>query len=235
MLRAEKVSIAYRKVPVVRDISFTVNGGQIVSIVGSNGAGKSTILRCAAGLIHPSDGRIEFAGELIHRELAHRIAKRGLCLVPEGARVFSKLSVEDNLRMGTFATDEPGHIDKDVLEMIYKMFPVLVERRRVRAETLSGGERQMLAIGRALMSQPRLLMLDEPTAGLSPKLAEEVFELITEIRQLEIAILMVEQQVEYSLEIADHAYVLENGEIVMQGKGSELLGSEMIKEAYLGL
>ncbi len=235
MLRVEKISIPYRRVPVVRRVSFAVNGGQIVSIVGSNGAGKSTILRCVAGLIQPSDGRIEFAGEFIRRDLAHRIAKRGLCLVPEGARVFSKLSVQDNLRMGTFATKRPGYVAKDVSEMIYKMFPILLERRQARAETLSGGERQMLAIGRALMSQPKLLMLDEPTAGLSPKLAEEVFELITEIRRLGIAILMVEQQVEYSLEIADHAYVLENGEIVMEGKGTELLGSEMIKQAYLGL
>ena len=234
MLEVNKIVIAYKKVPVVRDVSFGVSEGEIVAIVGSNGAGKSTLLRCIAGLMTASQGEIVFLGEKVENQPAYKVAQRGLCLIPEGARVFAKLSIEDNLRMGTFAK-RPGYMMEELSETVYNMFPALEKRKHLNGETLSGGERQMLAIGRAMMSQPKLLMMDEPTAGLSPILAEEVFAFIKKIRHLGLTILLVEQQVEHALDTADRAYVLENGEIVMQGPAKDVMASDMVRKAYLGL
>jgi len=234
MLAVNNLMVAYNQATVIRGISVTIWPGEIVSVVGSNGAGKSTLLRCIAGLLRPSSGEIVFLSERIDGWPAFKIARKGLSLVPEGARVFSKLSVEDNLLLGTF-TKDPGHMFEELSEKVYDMFPILRERRLLRAETLSGGQRQMLAIGRALMSQPRLLLLDEPTAGLAPNLAEELFEFIRKICTIGITLLLVEQRIEHALEISDRAYVVENGEVVMEGRARELINSDMVRKAYLGL
>lgn len=234
MLEVKHLTIAYSRIRVIRDVSFKVSKGQIVSIVGSNGAGKSTLLRCIAGLLRPASGEIIFLEERIDHQPAYWVAKKGLSLIPEGARVFSKLSIEDNLLLGTFPK-EPGQMFEELSERVYNMFPVLRERRHLKAETLSGGQRQMLAIGRALMSQPKLLVLDEPTAGLAPNLSEGIFDFIKKIKNLEITILLVEQKIEHALEISDHAYVLENGEIIMAGQAEEVMNSDMVRRAYLGM
>jgi len=234
MLDVKYLTIAYSRIPVIRDVSFKVSKGQIVSIVGSNGAGKSTLLRCIAGLLRPASGEIIFLEERIDHQPAYRVAKKGLSLIPEGARVFSKLSIEDNLLLGTFPR-EPGQMFGELSERVYNMFPILKERRHLKAETLSGGQRQMLAIGRALMSQPKLLVLDEPTAGLAPNLSEEIFDFIRKIKSLEITILLVEQKIEHALQISDYAYVLENGEVIMAGQAEEVMNSDMVRKAYLGL
>jgi len=234
MLAVNRLSVAYNETAVIRDVSFHVSSGEIVSIVGSNGAGKSTLLRCIAGLLKPSSGEITFLDDRIDRQAAFRVAKKGLCLIPEGARVFSKLSIEDNLLLGTFAK-EPGHMFDELSRRVYQMFPVLQGRRLLRAETLSGGQRQMLAIGRALMSQPKLLLLDEPTAGLAPNLAEELFDFIKQIPAIGITLLLVEQKIEHALQISDRAYVLGNGEIVMEGKAKDVMDSDVVRRAYLGL
>lgn len=234
MLRGNKITIAYKRIPVVRDVSFKVSKGEIISFIGSNGAGKSTLLRCITGLLKPSLGEIFFLDERIDNQPAYEIARKGLCLIPEGARVFAKLSVEDNLLLGTFAKKPREKFD-ELSQMVYQMFPILEERKDLNAETLSGGERHMLAIGRALMSQPKLLMLDEPTAGLAPKLAEHLFEFIQKIRELGITLLLVEQQVEHVLQISDRAYVLENGEVILEGPARDVMDSDMVRKAYLGL
>ena len=234
MLRGNKITIAYKRIPVVRDVSFKVSKGEIISFIGSNGAGKSTLLRCITGLLKPSLGEIFFLDERIDNQPAYEIARKGLCLIPEGARVFAKLSVEDNLLLGTFAKKPREKFD-ELSQMVYQMFPILEERKDLNAETLSGGERHMLAIGRALMSQPKLLMLDEPTAGLAPKLADHLFEFIQKIRELGITLLLVEQQVEHVLQISDRAYVLENGEVILEGPARDVMDSDMVRKAYLGL
>jgi branched-chain amino acid transport system ATP-binding protein len=234
MLRVKDLTIAYSGTPVVRHVSFNISEGEIVSIVGSNGAGKSTLLRCIAGLLKSLSGEVVFMDERIEHEPAFKVAKRGLSLIPEGARVFSKLTVEDNLLLGTF-TKKPGQGFNELSGRIYQMFPVLEERRHLRAETLSGGQRQMLAIGRALMSQPKLLILDEPTGGLAPNLAEELFEFIKRISTLSITLLLVEQKIEHALGISDRAYVLNNGEILMEGRAKDVLDSDRVRKAYLGL
>jgi branched-chain amino acid transport system ATP-binding protein len=234
MLKVRKIEIAYKKAPVLRDVSFEVLEGEVVAIVGSNGAGKSTLLRSIAGLKEISKGEIKFLDEKIANTPAYKVAQKGLCLIPEGARVFSKLTIEDNLMLGTFAKT-PGYKMAELSQSVYEMFPVLKNRKHLNAETLSGGERQMLAIGRAMMSQPKLLMMDEPTAGLSPILAEEVFVFIKKLREMGLTILLVEQQVEHALETADRAYVLENGEILMEGLAREVVSSDIVRKAYLGL
>ncbi len=234
MLEVSNIEVTYRRVPVIRDVSFRVSEGEIVAVVGSNGAGKSTLLRAISGLKAVSKGEIRFLGESIEREPAYKVARKGLCLIPEGAKVFSKLSVKDNLLLGTFAK-RPGHEVEKLSQAVFEMFPALAERKNLNADTLSGGERQMLAIGRAMMSQPNLMMMDEPTAGLSPILAEQVFTFINELRARGLTILLVEQQVEHALETADRAYVLENGEILMEGPAREVMDSDTVRKAYLGL
>ena len=234
MLEVNHLSVVYGRIPVIRDVSFKVSRGQIVSTVGSNGAGKSTLLRCIAGLLRPASGEITFLDERIDHQPAYWVAKKGLSLIPEGARVFSKLSIEDNLLLGTFPK-EPGQMFEELSEKVYNMFPVLRERRHLKAETLSGGQRQMLAIARALMSQPKLLVLDEPTAGLAPNLSEEIFDFVKEIKNLGITILLVEQKIEHALQISDRAYILENGEIIMAGEAEEVMNSDIVRRAYLGM
>jgi len=234
MLVVKGLSIAYKKTKVVQDVSFRIERGEVVSIIGSNGAGKSTTMRCLAGLLQPCTGEVLFERMRIDGMLPFRIAQQGLSLIPEGARVFTKLSVEDNLLLGTFA-QKPGKDFAELCEGVYEIFPILRERRKLKAETLSGGQRQMLAIGRALMARPKLLLLDEPTQGLAPNLAEELFVFIKRIISLRITLLLVEQMIENALKISDRAYILENGQIVMEGPATEALNSDRVRKAYLGL
>lgn len=234
MLRVNDLFAAYGGTPALHGVSFEVPEGQIVSIVGSNGAGKSTILRTISGMLKPTHGTIEFLGEPIHQLPAFRIVQRGIAHVPEGRRLFSKLSVYENLLVGAYTKKSPAFRQK-TLDQIYAIFPRLKERQSQRAGTLSGGEQQMLAIGRALMSEPRLLMLDEPSLGIMPVLVDRLFEVIKEINASGITVLLVEQNVQQSLEIAHRAYVLQTGEIVLRGTGQELLASEQVRGAYLGL
>ena len=209
-----------------------MNPGEIVTLIGANGAGKSTTLQTVSGLLHSRTGSIEFLGENLSGVPAHKIVARGLAQVPEGRRVFLQMTVEENLEMGAY-TRSGGGIDAD-MEKVYNYFPRLMERRRQIAGTLSGGEQQMLAMGRALMSRPKLLMLDEPSMGLAPILVEQIFEIIRTLHKAGTTILLVEQNAQAALSVADRGYVLETGKIVTSGTGAELLASPEIKRAYLG-
>jgi branched-chain amino acid transport system ATP-binding protein len=215
-------------------VSFTVEEGQVVSIVGSNGAGKSTILKTISGLLPLSGGSIEFEGEPIHRLDPHVVVERGIAHVPEGRRIFSKLTVFENLLLGAFARKSQKEREES-LAQVFETFPILEERQDQRAGTLSGGEQQMLAIGRGLMSRPRLLMLDEPSLGIMPVLVAHLFEVVQDLNHQGMTILLVEQNVHEALELADRAYVLQTGKIVLEGTGSELLQTDMVREAYLGM
>ena len=212
--------------------AFSVKPGDIVSLIGPNGAGKSTTLQTVSGLLHSRTGSIEFLGENLSGVPAHKIVARGLAQVPEGRRIFLQMTVEENLEMGAY-TRSGGDIDAD-MEKVYNYFPRLMERRRQIAGTLSGGEQQMLAMGRALMSRPKLLMLDEPSMGLAPILVEQIFEIIQALHKAGTTILLVEQNAQAALSVADRGYVLETGKIVTSGTGAELLASPEIKRAYLG-
>lgn len=234
MLEVNKIEVAYNEVIAIHEASFRVDEGETVCIVGSNGAGKTTILKTIAGLLHPRRGEIRFMGERIDTEPAHRIAERGISLIPEGRRLFGKLSVERNLYLGAYRIRSEKEI-ATTLEIIYKLYPLLKERCKQRADTLSGGEQQMLAIGRGLMARPKLLMLDEPSLGLAPKLVSSLFERISEIRKMGTTILLVEQNVRQALELADRGYVLQTGRVVVTGTGEELTESELVRKAYLGL
>jgi branched-chain amino acid transport system ATP-binding protein len=205
----------------------------VVSLVGSNGAGKTTILRTIAGLLHPKKGEIRLNKEPIHRTPAYDIVKKRVAMCPEGRQLFGRLSVWDNLMLGAYTLTDEDQIQK-TLENVIKLFPILKDRREQRAETLSGGEQQMLAIGRALMSNPKLLMLDEPSLGIMPKLVSEIFNIIGSIRNQGITVFLVEQNVFEALEVSDRAYVLQTGRIVLEGKGKDLLSSDLVREAYLG-
>ncbi|HPK19335.1 MAG TPA: ABC transporter ATP-binding protein, partial [Syntrophales bacterium] len=206
---------------------------KVVTLVGANGAGKSTLLRAVSGLVPVSGGKIRYAGRDILGIPSHRIAREGIAMSPEGRRVFVNLSVYENLLMGAYCRDDRKEIDRDI-EWIFETFPRLLERRDQPAATLSGGEQQMLALGRALMSRPRLLLLDEPSLGLAPLLIREVFRVITKIHQEGTTILLIEQNAMAALHVADYGYVLETGEIVLEGTGKDLLGDERVKKAYLG-
>lgn len=233
MLEVEGVSGGYRHLPVLHEVSLRVEPGEIVAVLGANGAGKSTLLKAIAGLIGRS-GRIRFAGEEITSWPAHRIARRGLHLVPEGRRLFPGLSVCDNLRLGAYA--RRGAPDRLApLEEVFALFPRLRERLDQRAGTLSGGEQQMLAIGRGLMTAPRLLMLDEPSQGIAPRLVDELFDAIEAIRQSGRAVLLVEQRLAEALALADRAYVLQSGRIVMEGPARDIAADPAIRRAYLGM
>ncbi len=234
MLRVDGLDAYYEHVQVLWKVSFDVETSQITAIVGSNGAGKSTTLKTVAGLLHPKGGSIKFLGENIDRLPPHQIVGRGISLVPEGRMLFSKLTVLDNLRMGAYLTDA-RKAREDSLEWVFKLFPVLSERKEQITGTLSGGEQQMLAIARGLMSKPKLLMLDEPSLGLAPKLVSDMFELIKMISSEGVSILLVEQDVRKTLELTDVAYVMENGRITLRGKGKDLLKDNAIKRAYLGI
>jgi branched-chain amino acid transport system ATP-binding protein len=216
----------------VHDVSFHVNQGEIVSLIGANGAGKTTILRTISGLIRPSKGSVTFEGKKIEKEAPQKIVANGLSQVPEGRHVFSGLTVQENLEMGAFLRKDSGV--KEDYEQVYRKFPVLKERLSQDASTLSGGEQQMLAMGRALMSKPRLLLLDEPSMGLAPIFIKEIFSIIQEIKQHGTTVLLIEQNAKMALSIADRGYVLETGKIVLEGTGEELLASDEVRKAYLG-
>ena len=232
MLKIDNLRVNYGGIEAVKGISFTVPEGQIVTLIGANGAGKSTTLRTIAGLVKPASGEIYFQEQAITGLAPNVIVSRGITLVPEGRRVFLQMTVEENLEMGAY-TRSGGDIDAD-LEKVYAYFPRLMERRRQIAGTLSGGEQQMLAMGRALMSRPKLLMLDEPSMGLAPILVEQIFKIIQTLHEAGTTILLVEQNAQAALSIADRGYVLETGKIVTSGTGTELLASPEIKKAYLG-
>ena len=232
ILKVSDINVYYGAIHAIKGVSFEVNPGEVVTLIGANGAGKSTTLQTVSGLLHSRTGSIEFLGENLMGVPAHKVVAKGLAQVPEGRRVFLQMTVEENLEMGAY-TRSGGEIDAD-LEKVYAYFPRLMERRRQIAGTLSGGEQQMLAMGRALMSRPKLLMLDEPSMGLAPILVEQIFKIIQTLHEAGTTILLVEQNAQAALSIADRGYVLETEKIVTSGTGTELLASPEIKKAYLG-
>ena len=232
ILKVSDINVYYGAIHAIKGVTFEVNPGEVVTLIGANGAGKSTTLQTVSGLLHSRTGSIEFLGENLMGVPAHKVVAKGLAQVPEGRRVFLQMTVEENLEMGAY-TRSGGDIDAD-LEKVYAYFPRLMERRRQIAGTLSGGEQQMLAMGRALMSRPKLLMLDEPSMGLAPILVEQIFKIIQTLHEAGTTILLVEQNAQAALSIADRGYVLETGKIVTSGTGTELLASPEIKKAYLG-
>ena len=232
MLKVQDINVYYGAIHAIKGVSFDVEEGEVVTLIGANGAGKSTILNTVSGLLHAKTGSIEFLGKSLAGVPAHRIVGQGLALVPEGRRIFLQMTVEENLEMGAY-TQPPAGVPQD-LEMVYALFPRLKERRRQIAGTLSGGEQQMLAMGRALMSHPQLLMLDEPSMGLAPILVEQIFEIIRQLHKDGTTILLVEQNAQMALSVADRAYVMETGKITLSGTGAELAASDQVKKAYLG-
>ena len=232
LLKVEDINVYYGAIHAIKDISFEVNEGEVVTLIGANGAGKSTILKTVSGLLRSKTGSIEFLGEKIGSVAPHKIVNRGLAHVPEGRRVFTRMSVEENLEMGAYT--RPNNEVNDSLALVYEQFPRLKERRKQVAGTLSGGEQQMLAMGRALMSKPKLLMLDEPSMGLAPILVDQIFEIIHSLHRAGTTILLVEQNAQMALSVADRGYVLETGHIVNSGEGKALLEDESVKKAYLG-
>ena len=232
LLKVEGINVYYGAIHAIKDISFQVNQGEIVTLIGANGAGKTTTLQTVSGLLRSKTGSILFDGQDINTVSTDKLVGRGLAQVPEGRRVFLQMSVEENLEMGAY-TQPPAGVPRD-LEMVYDLFPRLKERRSQVAGTLSGGEQQMLAMGRALMSHPKLLMLDEPSMGLAPILVEQIFDIIKNLHKAGTTILLVEQNAQAALSVADRGYVLETGKIVTTGTGAELLASPAIKKAYLG-
>ncbi len=234
MLVVEKVDVAYGKVPVVREASFVVHPKEIVSIVGANGAGKSSLLKAIAGSLPPRKGSIRFRGKDITRLSSPEVVRMGISYVPENRRLFGPLTVEENLEIGAYVLKDQESISKN-LEFAFELFPRLRERRRQRAGTLSGGEQQMLAIGRGLMSNPSILMLDEPSQGLMPMLVTELLNSVVRLKEAGTTILLVEQNVHEALEIADRGYVIQTGRVVQEGTGQDLLTSDKVKKAFLGL
>lgn len=233
MLKVEELNVYYDKIHAVKGVSFEVRDGEICTLIGANGAGKTTILQTISGLLRPKSGRITLDGVDITGHSPNKILVRGLAQVPEGRRVFGQMSVLENLEMGAYTRRDAAGIRED-LDMVFQSFPRLKERLHQAAGTLSGGEQQMLAMGRALMSHPKLLMLDEPSMGLAPILVEQIFEIIQNLHKAGTTILLVEQNAQAALSVADRGYVLETGKIVTTGTGAELLSSPAIKKAYLG-
>ncbi|MGI6130434.1 MAG: ABC transporter ATP-binding protein [Bacillota bacterium] len=234
MLIVEKLKVSYSGVPAVHDVSFRVPEGNIVAMVGSNGAGKSTTMRAIAGLIRPDSGNVSLLGQCIDGLAPHEIVGRGISLVPEGRRIFGKLTVMENLILGAYTVASRDAVEES-LKAVFSIFPILEERKVQRAGTLSGGEQSMLTVARALMARPRLMMLDEPSLGLMPVFVDRVFDLIREINERGTTVLLVEQNVRASLELADYAYVLQNGRTVLEGDSHDLLESELVKRSYLGM
>lgn len=234
MLQLNDVHVYYGGIHAIKGISFTVPKGKIVSLIGANGAGKSTILRTIVGLVQPRSGSITFQGESLQGRRTDLIVKSGITMVPEGRRILPNLTVKENLRLGAFPRDDDGAMEED-LAWVYELFPRLKEREWQKGGTLSGGEQQMLAVGRALMSRPSLLMMDEPSLGLAPKLVQEIFEIIRQIHQQGVTILLIEQNALAALRICDYGYVLETGSIIMHGTGQELLQHQGVRRAYLGI
>lgn len=233
MLEVKNLSVSYGAIEAVKDISFTVNDGEIVSLIGANGAGKTTTLHTITGLVPAKSGSVMYNGVDLLKTHNNKIVTLGMAHIPEGRHVFTRMSVEENLEMGAFSLKDQSELKKD-LDMVYGLFPRLKERRNQKAGTLSGGEQQMLAMGRALMSHPKTILMDEPSMGLSPKLVKEIFSIIRKLHEQDITILLVEQNAKMALSIADRAYVLETGRITMEGDAKELLNNEQVRKAYLG-
>ena len=233
MLEIKDLEVYYGMIQAIKGLSFEVNEGEVIALIGANGAGKTTILHTISGLIAPKKGSITFEGQEITKIPAHKIVENGLAQVPEGRRVFPSLSVLQNLKLGAYTRKDKKEID-DTLKMIYERFPRLEERKNQPAGTLSGGEQQMLAMGRALMSKPRIILMDEPSMGLSPIFVNEIFDIIKQVSASGTTVLLVEQNAKKALSIADRGYVLETGKIVKEGKASDLLNDEAVKKAYLG-
>ena len=231
ILNVTDVNVYYGAIHAIKGISFDVSEGEIVTLIGANGAGKTTTLQTVSGLLRSRTGKVEFCGEDISRVPAHKIVERGLAQVPEGRRIFLQMTVQENLDMGAFI--RKGSVESD-MDRVFDLFPRLKERRKQIAGTLSGGEQQMLAMGRALMSNPKLLMLDEPSMGLAPILVEQIFDIIRNLHAAGTTILLVEQNAQMALSVADRAYVLETGKVTLSGTGAELAASEAVKKAYLG-
>ena len=234
MLKVTEIEVRYSGVPVIHNVSLEVNRGELVSVVGANGAGKSTLLKAIAGALHPSKGSIQFENQEISRLSTAGIVRRGITYVPEARLIFGPLTVKENLELGAYILEEDEAVQKN-LEYVYQLFPRLAERRLQQGGTLSGGEQQMLAIGRGLMSNPKVLMLDEPSLGLMPKLVDEMLEAVAKLKESGKTILLVEQNVRESLELSDRGYVLQTGRTIHQGTGKELLNAEVIQKAFLGL
>lgn len=234
MLRVDKIRVHYEGIPALHEVTFTVGQGELVAIVGANGAGKSTALKAIVGTVNPVSGNIVFNGKDITHQETPSIVRLGIVYVPESRHIFGPLTVEENLLLGAFTTDSDREV-REHLEHVYQLFPRLKERCRQRGETLSGGEQQMLAIGRGLMIRPKLLMLDEPSLGLMPKLVTELFNTISLLKKEGYTILLVEQNVREALELADRGYVLQTGRTVHTGRGKELLDSDIVRKAFLGL
>lgn len=233
LLEVRNVHVAYGDAPAVWDASLAIEAGQIVSVVGPNGAGKSTLINAIAGILRPTQGQILVDGTDISRLASHRVCEHGIAIVPEGRRLFTHMSVLENLELGAYRM--PGSSLQESLEEVFALFPILKERKHQLAGSMSGGQQQMVAIGRALMARPRLLLMDEPSLGLSPAVVEDMFRIITRINERGMAVLLVEQNITKALELADHAYVIEQGRIVISGSPQALLNNPKIKEAYLGV
>lgn len=231
-LQVKDLNAGYGKIPVLRDVSFHVDEGEVVAVIGPNGAGKTTLLKTISGLITPTSGEISFQGQSIQGMLPHDVAKAGISHIPEGRRLFANMTVMENLMMGGYARRDDL---EEALEDVLEMFPVLRERRKQKAKDLSGGQKQMLAVSRGLVSRPILLMLDEPSLGLAPMLVDSIYEKLHLLRERGLTVLLVEQNVNYALELSSRAYVLENGRVAMEGSSKELASSEHVKKHYLGL
>lgn len=234
LLAVQALAAGYDGVPVLHDVSLTVAAESITVVVGANGAGKTTLLRAISGIVRPSTGSVQLNGTAVERRRAHDIVRLGIAHVPEGRRIFARLTVAENLRLGGYIVGDRQTFERTKARVV-ELFPILRDRETQRAGTLSGGEQQMLAIGRALMSAPQLLLLDEPTLGIAPLLVAKLFDAIKRLPELGTAVLLVEQNVREALEIAQSAYVLQTGRVVLTGKGRELLGSDLVRQAYLGL
>ncbi|MFF0436580.1 ABC transporter ATP-binding protein [Streptomyces sp. NPDC004327] len=233
LLEVEDLRVAYGKIEAVKGISFSVEAGQVVALIGTNGAGKTTTLRTLSGLLKPSAGKITFDGEVLNDVPAHKVVARGLAHSPEGRHIFPRLTIAENLQLGAFLRSDKDGIERDV-QRAYDLFPILGERRKQAAGTLSGGEQQMLAMGRALMSQPKLLMLDEPSMGLSPIMMQKIMETIDTLKSEGMTILLIEQNAQAALSLADYGYVLEVGKIKLSGTGQDLLVNDDVRKTYLG-
>ena len=233
MLKVNDINVYYGAIHAIKGVSFEVNEGEVIALIGANGAGKTTILHTITGLVAPKSGHVYFEGKDLTKIPAHKIVYLGMAHVPEGRRIFQQLTVYENLKLGAFSITDKVQIEKN-LNYVYMHFPRLAERKNQVAGTLSGGEQQMLAMGRALMSNPKIILMDEPSMGLSPLLVNEIFKIISEVSKDGTTVLLVEQNAKKALSIADRAYVLETGNIVMEGKASELLDDPRIREAYLG-
>ncbi|HYA90539.1 MAG TPA: ABC transporter ATP-binding protein [Thermodesulfobacteriota bacterium] len=234
MLSVNNISVGYKGLLAIQDVSFHVEKGEVVSLIGSNGAGKSTILKTISGLLHPEKGEILLDHHPIHERPTYNIVKKKISMIPEGRRLFGRLSVLDNLILGAYVLNSKEEIG-DALENVFNIFPILKERKNQRADTFSGGEQQQLAIARGLMSRPSLLMLDEPSLGLMPRLVSEIFKVIQEISRNGVTVLLVEQNVFEALQISHRAYVLQTGRVVLEGRGDELIKSDLVRKAYLGM